>query len=74
MPSMMICAALLGANGLSDPCLLLFSENRLSLTPEWAAIFVSIAPGKTTVTLTLVFESSECKPSVNSLTAAFAAP
>ncbi len=44
------------------------------LTPEFAVMGILTAPGKTTVTRTLIASSSEYSPSVKSFTAALAAP
>src|SRR5215469_3894170 len=67
----MISAAFVADNGLARPFSRLASD-RISI-PEFPAMFVATAPGKTTVTLMLVLRSSDASPSDISLTAAFAA-
>lgn len=43
-------------------------------TPELAVMLVLVAPGKTTLTWTLLLSVSAYRPSVNNLTAALEAP
>lgn len=50
------------------------AAQRISLPMSLAVMSVSTPPGKTTDTVTDVFRSSTRSPSVNSFTAAFAAP